>query len=49
MSQVEVLRLVLDFVERNQTITVFAISMGIVGFALYVVLRTIQGGISNNK
>jgi len=42
MERIELVKLVLGFVERNQTITVFAISMVIVGFALYVVLRTSQ-------
>jgi hypothetical protein len=42
MNQFEAVRLILEFIERNQIITVFMISMCVVGFALYVVLRATQ-------
>lgn len=41
MNQIEWIKLILEFIERNQVITAFIISMCIVGFALYVVLRAI--------
>jgi multisubunit Na+/H+ antiporter MnhC subunit len=42
MSQIEWIKLILEFIERNQVITAFIISMCIVGFALYVVMRATQ-------
>lgn len=42
MNQFEAIRLILEFIERNPIVTVFIISMCVVGFALYVVLRATQ-------
>lgn len=39
MNPVDIVTLVLQFIENNPTLTVFLISMGTVWFALYVVLQ----------
>ena len=33
---------IMEFIERNQMMAVFIIAMGVVAFALYVVLRATQ-------
>jgi hypothetical protein len=39
MNIIELARPLLDFMAQNQSLTVFLAAMGVVGFALYVVLR----------
>jgi hypothetical protein len=42
MDWILLIRLLLNFMERNQMTAVFAMSMCIVAFSLYVVLRAVR-------
>ena len=42
MRVIDLAQPVMDFMERNQTLTIFLTAMAIVGFALYVVLQAVR-------
>jgi hypothetical protein len=42
MTDLDVLWTIFEFIERNAMLTIFLVSMTVVGFALYVVLQIVN-------